>query len=281
MVQYRLISSVYAAAVVAAFAGAPANANIIKDTSTTALAQGFGAVPRLLTVQSGGFPPPPATLPEVACDGYVGGAFTTGPTACGAADATFQGNGLINNDVTSGPNKNSGDVSPSGQSDKNNPINLSSLGITNANQIRINYNPSQTGTSPQSDILDLTLKFYDSSHNLVISIDGGCGTNCNNDPTADPLYFADTGVNLGNGGVGFILMLDATQANAVNNACGANLAGCSDVTAETQIEFSNDGPDSFTLFDSDLALVPEPGTLALLGTALAGLGVARRRRRPA
>jgi hypothetical protein len=154
------------------------------------------------------------------------------------------------------------------------------LGITDANQIRINYNPSQTGASPQTDILDLTLKFYDSNHNLLISIDGGCGTNCNNDPTADPLYFADTGVNLGNGGVGFILMLDATQANAVNNACGLNLAKCLDVTAETQIEFSNDGPDSFTLFSSDLAIVPEPGSLALFGTALAGLGFARRRRRP-
>jgi hypothetical protein len=38
----------------------------------------------------------------------------------------------------------------------------------------------------------------------------------------------------------------------------------------TTIALANDGPDSFTLFCSSLAIVPEPASLALLGEALTG-----------
>jgi hypothetical protein len=252
-----------------ALATSPTHADIIKASSITALGQGFGAVPRLLTDQING---PGGT--EVACDGLVGGSFTTGATTCKATDATIGGNGLVNVDTAA----NTGDVSPSGTSDKNNLINLSAIGVTNANQIFINYNPSQTGASPTTDILDLTLKFYNSAGTLVTSLDGGCGTSCNLNST-DPLFFGDTGTNLGNGGVGFVLTLDTNQRNLLNAACGVNFVNCATVAGEAQIAFANDGPDSFTLFSSGQVPVPEPASLAIFGSALAFAGLARKLRR--
>lgn len=262
--------AVFAAVGALALASASAKADIIKASGITSLGQGFGTVPRLLSNQING------SGTEVACDGLVGGTFTTGPTACKATDATIGGNGLVNVDTAA----NTGDVSPSGTSDKNNLINLSAIGVTNANQIFINYNPSQQGNmgGTATDILDLTLKFYNSAGVLVTSLDGGCGTSCNLDST-DPLFFGDTGTNLGNGGVGFVLTLDANQRNLLNAACGVNFVNCASVAGEAQIAFANDGPDSFTLFSSAQVPVPEPASLAIFGAALAGLGLIRRRRK--
>src|SRR5438445_8548438 len=224
-----------AAGIIVGFPSAPANADFVIDTSVTALAQGFGAVPRLLTAQGAQSPPAAA---ESACDANSGGSLVTGPTACAGADATFQGNGYFTTDTA-----NPGDVT----GPKNSLANLSSLGITDASQILINYNPSQQGADPSTRIQDFTLKFYNASNNLVISVDGGCGFVVACYGTAKDLFFGDAGTNLGNGGVGFILALDATEAAAVNAACGANLAGCVTAAGEGVIDNSNDGPDSFTL----------------------------------
>ena len=132
-------------------AASPASADIIYDSTIVGLGQGFGHVPRLITVQTG------LTATESACDSNVAGVLSQ---TCSGLDASFQPNGLIDaggNDVN-GP--------------KNALANLAAAGITNAESIVIIYNPSQQGKHPATDIYDLLLKFYDSSNNLVISVDG-------------------------------------------------------------------------------------------------------------
>ena len=256
------------ATVLLALASQPATASIVQDTSISVVGQGFGAVPRLLTVQNTGNP----SSPEAACNSFL--TTTTLVQTCGGADATIAPNGYI---VTLAVGD--GTVSPAGDTAKNNVVSLSSLGITSASQILLVYNPSQTGADPGTDIKDITLKFYNASGTLIASVDGGCGSAAGCLGSAsDPLNFANTGTNLGNGAVGFVLALDAAQAAALNAACGGTLAGCNFVTAEVTIFGSNDGPDSFTLISRAIA-APEPSSLILLGTALAGCGIFLRRRR--
>ena len=276
----RLLIGTFAA-VLLALGASPAAADIIIDTSIDASGQGFGAVQRLLTVEQTGSDKTNPKGTEMACDANVGGSLST--NGCLGADASSPNNGYFtpnSADAVNGPKNSLADLS----------------GFTNADQIVIVYNPSQEGNKggTATDIQDLTLKFYDSNNNLVIAVDGGCGDSCTNS-AADPLYFADTGVNLGNGGTGFALVLDATQAALVNAACGAQLLGCTTLAAETTILLANDGPDSFTLANiNDLCdpnipgdcptpqNVPEPITLSLFGAGLAGaVGLFRRRKKSA
>jgi hypothetical protein len=264
-----LVVATTVATVLLALTSQPATASIVRDDTITAVGQGFGAVPRLLTVQNTGNP----SSPEAACNSFL--TTTTLTQTCSGLDASIVPNGYVNTLAVG-----DGTVSPAGDTAKNNVVSLSSLGITSASQILINYNPSQTGANPGTDIKDITLKFYNAAGVLIASVDGGCGTaaGCLGVGGVDPLLFADTGVNLGNGGVGFVLALDAAQAAALNAACGGTLAGCNFVTAEVTVFGSNDGPDSFTLFSRAIA-APEPSSLILLGTALAGCGIFLRRRR--
>src|SRR5213593_1609907 len=93
------------ATVLLALASQPATASFVIDTSITQLSQGFGNVPRLLTVQSG------PTTTEWACNSLSGGSLVQ---TCGG-DATFAPNGVINGTVGS-----DGTVQPASDSTKNN-----------------------------------------------------------------------------------------------------------------------------------------------------------------
>src|ERR1700755_2091742 len=115
-----------ATAAVVVFPSLHASANIIVASGVSAVGQGFGSIPRLLTVQGAASPGPTGTTqPESACDANSGGTLVVG---CLGVDAT-SGNGMIN------PTTNNGNVSPIGDSSKNNLVNLGDLGITDASQL--------------------------------------------------------------------------------------------------------------------------------------------------
>src|SRR5262245_58459329 len=173
----------------------PVIADIIIDHSIRNHGHGFGAIPRLRTVQQKGNSPNPAGT-ESGCVGFSGAA---APGQCDTHDATILGNTIKNL---------GGDEASTGNDNKNNSALLSASNITTASQIVLVYNPSQTGADPSTTITDVTLKFYNSSGTELASVDNG-----------SPLVFASTGVNLGNGGVGFALDLTAAEAAAVNTAC--------------------------------------------------------------
>jgi len=241
---------------------APASADIVYDVNITTLGTGFGSVPRMLTVDQSGSSINPQGY-ESACDGNSGGNLSIGQ--CLGTDAAIGGNGYTV--------PNSGDSVSGG---KDSLVTLSSVGITDASQIVIIYNPSQEGGATQqwTDIIDITLKFYGSNNQVLTSADGGCGDTCSFS-ISDSLYFPDACTNLGNGGTGFALVLDATQAAAVNAACGVNLVNCITMALETTIANANDGPESFYLYTTNL--VPEPLTLSLMTIGLLGMVSIRRR----
>src|SRR5215475_1355305 len=78
-----------AAAAIVIFPSLHASANIIIASGVTAVGQGFGSIPRLLTVQGAQSPPAEA---ESACDANSGGTLVVG---CLATDAAIGGNGFI------------------------------------------------------------------------------------------------------------------------------------------------------------------------------------------
>src|SRR5258708_38934598 len=98
MLKLRYLPSLAAtaAAALVMFASQPATANIIIDPSQISiLAQGFGNVPRLITVQGAAAPPS-----ETACDANSGGGPATGARGFLGTDAATGGTG--HPDATSG-----------------------------------------------------------------------------------------------------------------------------------------------------------------------------------
>ncbi len=140
---------------------------------------------------------------------------------------------------------------------------IGSLGVTNASNLRVIFNADQPAGGP------ITLS------NLVLSIFSATGQLLFDSGAFTPQSFASTHNGIGTNDA--VFMLDASQAAAAQSAFG---------TASNRIGLSasanpaRGGPETFALssVSSPPTSVPEPASLALLTTALAGFAATRRRR---
>lgn len=200
--------------------------------------QGLGSVQTVLTIQS-----PGSSSTETGCVASgIGGALVIGAAAC-------PGGGPFGGGAFAGGNEQA----------INNTFSASALGLTDFNNLRIIFNPSEPPSASSISLDNLALTLWNPATGLILDAKY----------IAAPVLFTSSDPGAGNAGFGF--KLDAAQAAVENGILAAfpNLR----IGLAANASLATGGSETFSI--GAAANVPEPSLFGLVAIGLAGFAVLR------